>query len=266
MRRVLNDWRWATLRNGFQDATAYRTEFLIGIIGSALVPAAIQWIVWFALFQAGGETRIDGHDFQYFVHYTLMSLLFSQVRGGDHDFELQEMIRSGSLSQYLLRPVSVVQFIYVRGVAPRLFIAGVCLLLGFILRGFISFPIERLLGAMLLALLGNLIHYQIGATLAALAFYWEESYYVLMVKNLIVSLLSGEMIPLTLFPKAVSLVWKSTPFYLYVFAPTQYALGRRTGAEFVFDISIGVVWLLITHVGLRLSWRVGMRRYLSLGG
>ena len=42
--------------------------------------------------------------------YTWVSALFSQVRGGNLDFELAEMIRTGTLSQYLLRPVSVLEF------------------------------------------------------------------------------------------------------------------------------------------------------------
>ena len=40
------------------------------------------------------------------------------------------MIRSGQLSNYLVRPVGVVEFVYIRGVAPKLFIAGLCLTIG----------------------------------------------------------------------------------------------------------------------------------------
>src|SRR6478735_120149 len=105
-------WRLAALKNGFQDATAYRIEFLFEIVGAAFVPAAIQWVLWYALFKIGGATEIAGMTYTQMVHYTLMSLLFSQVRGGDHDFELQEMIRSGQLSNYLLRPVGVVEFVW----------------------------------------------------------------------------------------------------------------------------------------------------------
>ena len=100
-------WRLAALKNGFQDAVAYRLEFFFEVLGSAFVPAAIQWVLWYAIFKIGGATQISGMDYTALVSYTMVSLLFSQVRGGDHDFELQEMIRSGQLSNYLLRPVDV---------------------------------------------------------------------------------------------------------------------------------------------------------------
>ena len=59
------------------------------------------------------------------LHYTFMSILFTQIRGGDLDFELTEMIRTGQLSNYLVRPVGVVEFAYIRGIAPKLLIAGI---------------------------------------------------------------------------------------------------------------------------------------------
>ncbi len=259
-------WRWAALKNGFQDATVYRVEFLFEVLGAAFVPAAIQWVLWYAMFHIGGATEIAGMNYIDLVHYTLVSLLFTQIRGGDHDFELAEMIRSGQLSQYLLRPVSVVEFVYIRGVAPKLFLAAFCLILG-IVAGF-AFGLEpaRLIGSMFLALIGNVIHYQIGAALASSSFYWEESYSLLMVKNMIVSLLSGELIPLNLFPESLQWIWKSTPFYLYVFGPTQYALGRWSHAEFLTQIGIGFFWVIAGWMLIRMSWGLGMKRYLSLGG
>jgi len=259
-------WRLAALKNGLLDATAYRVEFLFEILGSAFVPAAIQWVLWYALFKIGGATEIAGMGYLDMVHYTLMSLLFSQVRGGDHDFELQEMIRSGQLSNYLLRPVGVVEFVYIRGVAPRLFIATVCLILGMGVSASLGLNPLRMLGAMLMALIGNIIHYQIGAALATTAFLWEEAYSILMVKNMVVNLLSGELIPLNLFPESMQWIWKSTPFYLYVYGPTQYALGRWSDIEFLYQLGIAVLWMLGAWALIRITWGLGIKRYLSLGG
>ncbi|MEK6579410.1 MAG: hypothetical protein AABZ55_09310, partial [Bdellovibrionota bacterium] len=56
-------WRIATLKNGFQDATAYRIEFLFEILGAAFVPAAIQITLWYAMFKVGGATEVHGQTF-----------------------------------------------------------------------------------------------------------------------------------------------------------------------------------------------------------
>jgi ABC-2 type transport system permease protein len=259
-------WRMAALRNGFADATAYRWEFLAEILGAALVPAAIQWILWYALFRVGGAEEVAGMTYAQAVSYTLTSVLFTEVRGGDNDFELQEMIRTGQLSNYLLRPVGVVEFVYLRGVAPKLLVAAFGLVVGCVVGGAFGLSPLRMVGAMAMAMLGNVIHYQLSAALATTAFLWEEAYSVLMVKNMLVSLLSGELIPLNLFPESARWVWESTPFYLYVFGPVQYALGRWTHAEFAWHMGIGMCWVAAGWLAIRASWGLGIRRYLSLGG
>ena len=266
MRDVKLEWRLAALRNGFRDATAYRVEFLFEVLGSAVVPAAIQWVLWYALFKVGGATQVAGMTYVDMIHYTFASILFSQVRGGDNDFELAEMIRSGALSNYLLRPVGVIEFVYLRGVAPKIFIAGIGLVAGGLAGAFFGISPARMIGAMVLALVGNVIHYQLGAALASVSFLWEEAYSVLMVKNMIVSVLSGELIPLNLFPTSMQWIWKATPFYLYVYGPTQYVLGRWTDAEFFQQLGISVLWLGVGWLAIRATWGIGIRRYLSLGG
>jgi ABC-2 type transport system permease protein len=114
-------------------------------------------------------------------------------------------------------------------------------------------------------LIGNIIHYQISVALAASAFVWEEAYSILMVKNMIVSLLSGELVPLSLFPERMAWIWKSTPFYLYVFGPTQYALGRWSNIEFAQQLGVAALWLCVGYLLIRVTWGIGTRRYLSLG-
>ena len=137
-------WRLATLRNGFQEDAAYRVEFFLSIFSSAIVPAAIQLVLWYALFQLGGQNEVAGWSYSQLIQYTLVSTLFTQIRGGDHDFDLQEMIRTGSLSNYLLRPVGAVEFVYLRGAGGRLFIATVCLAIGTLAFAALAFSVPRL--------------------------------------------------------------------------------------------------------------------------
>jgi ABC-type uncharacterized transport system permease subunit len=76
-------WRIAALKNGFQDATAYRLEFLFEILGAAAVPVAIQLVLWYAMFDVGGATEVGGMSRAQLIQYTLVSALFTQIRGGD---------------------------------------------------------------------------------------------------------------------------------------------------------------------------------------
>jgi len=122
-------WRLAALINGFKDATAYQIEFFIEI--SVMLQFRPRFNCALACDVQSGWSRANRWD-ELFRHdsYTLVSVLFSQIRGGDSDFELAELIRNGQLSIYLMRPVSVIEFIYIRGAAPRYFVASISFLIG----------------------------------------------------------------------------------------------------------------------------------------
>lgn len=258
-------WRWAALMNGFKDAIAYRGEFLIEIAGSAIVPVLIQLLLWYSIFKTGGHSEFAGKTYQELLLYTWVSALFSQVRGGNLDFELAEMIRTGTLSQYLLKPVSVLEFVFYRGAAVKLLVALVGLVAGIVVALVFGLSYWHILAGMLIAWMGHVIHYQISSVVASAAFAWEEAYGVLMVKNLVISLLSGELIPLYLVPEQYSWIWKSTPFYLYVYGPTQIATGAWGWAEFTQQVWFGLAWFVAGWILLRLTWGLGIRKYSSLG-
>ena len=63
-------WRWAALKNGFQEATAYRWEFLIEVLTEALVPVMTQIVLWYALFHMSGATQIGGLSYQDLITYS----------------------------------------------------------------------------------------------------------------------------------------------------------------------------------------------------
>jgi ABC-2 type transport system permease protein len=260
------EWRLAAVRNGMKDALAYRWDFLIDFFTQAFVPVGIQLILWHSIFTQSGTTVFGGMKYTELLAYTWTSILFSQVRGGNYDFALIEMIRTGSLSQSLLRPVGPVEFVFWRGFGEKIFTAAFCLFLGLLASYFADRSVLNLLLAMMLAVLGNVIHYLFGATLAAVAFYWENAFAILLVKNMMVSLLSGEVMPLSVFPAKYSWIWESTPFYLYVYGPTQVALGKWSPEVWAHHMMIGFGWCIAFAILLKITWSRSIRQYQGIGG
>jgi ABC-2 type transport system permease protein len=260
------NWRIATIRNGVKEALAYRGEFLLDIFGSAIVPVGIQLMLWTAILRGDPNASFAGMSYGELMAYTWTSLLFSQIRGGDLDFSIIEMIRTGTLNNYLLRPVGVLEFVYFKGLGEKLLTLLFCFALGSIATLFTSLSLPNLLMAMMLALLGNVIAYLFGCILATVAFYWENAFAALMVKNMVVALFCGELIPLTIVPEKYSLIWKCTPFYLFVFGPTQVALGKWNSSVWLREMGLGVLWILAFLMLLHLAWKKSIHRYQGIGG
>ena len=260
------EWRRAAIANGIKAALAYRGEFFVGLFGSAIVPVGIQLMLWNAIFKSGGVESFAGMSYPELIAYTWTTLLFSQIRGGDYDFELIEHIRTGTLSNFLLRPVGVVEFVFFQGFGDKLYTTALCLLAGFVATAFTKLTLAHLILGITLAVMGNVIGYLFGALLSATAFYWENAFAVLMVKNMVVSLLCGEVIPLSIVPEQYSWVWKSTPFYLFVYGPTQIALGKWELAQIYREFGIALLWILGLLAAVRLTWRHSIRHYQGIGG
>ncbi len=260
------EWRIAAIRNGIKETMAYRGDFLLDLIGSSIVPVGIQLMLWHSIFSSQEGGTFAGMTHAELLAYTWTSMLFSQIRGGNHDFTLIELIRTGGLNNYLLRPVGVVEFTYFKGIGEKLITAGMCLTLGAIATAFTSMNLSNLLMGLTLALMGNIIAYLFGAILAGAAFYWENAFAVLMVKNMAVSLLSGELIPLSVVPEQYALIWKALPFYLFVFGPTQVATGKWDAAMWGTQMGIAFFWILLLWGVLHASWRFAIHRYQGIGG
>ncbi|MBC7397301.1 MAG: ABC-2 family transporter protein [Bdellovibrionales bacterium] len=260
------EWRLATVKNGMKDSLAYRGDFIIGLLSQAFVPVAIQLMLWYSIFKNGGATTFAGMSYSELLAYTWTSILFTQIRGGDYDFALIEMIRTGTLSGYLVRPVGVVEFTFFQGLGEKLITAGFCLTLGVVATFFTSMTITNLILAIMLAIVGNIIHYLFGAALASVAFYWENAFAVLMVKNMVVSLLCGEVIPLSIVPAKYTFIWESLPFYLFVYGPTQVALGKWDQLTWLRHMGIGFIWIFVLWGALKLSWSYSIKRYQGIGG
>lgn len=259
-------WRIAAFKNGVIDNIAYPINFFFELLGELLIPAAIQWILWYSIFKMGGQQTAGGHTYSELMTYTWTSLLFTQIRGGNQDFQIAEKIRNGSLSNYLVRPVGMVEFTYIQTLAPKFFVLVLSLSIGMVASFFFHLDPLRILGAVAMATVGNLIHFLLSASLATVAFYWEEAYAVLIVKNMMVQFLSGELLPLNLFPDQWTWIWKSLPFYIYVYSPTQFVLGRMSWGEYLHQMGIALIWLGVARLILHFAWNRGIKHYESVGG
>ncbi len=260
------DWRLAAIKNGMQDALAYRINFVVELVFSALTPVAVQLILWQAYFQGGTSDRLGQLTHAELIQYSLASLLFSQIRGGNYDFTLIEMIRNGTLSIGLLRPVGPVEFTYFRSFGEKAFVTGIALTAGVVTCAFTQYSVVHLLLGMIVAWLGNVIAYVFGSILATVAFYWENAFAVLIIKNTVVAFLSGEVIPLTLFPEKLSFLWQSLPFYFFVHAPTQIFLGKWGNDQIQIELFKAVVWLVVLLFIHQWVWKRNIHKYQAIGG
>ena len=86
----------------------------------------------------------------------------------------------------------------------------------------------------------------------------------LMIKNNLISLITGSIIPLVLFPEAVVNIMKALPFYYVVYLPSMLLTGMNQ-EEAVSGLLVIAVWCVVMQVVIDTTWNQYIRKYDGVG-
>lgn len=249
-------------RIAFSEIVAYRAEMVIWVL-SATLPLVMLGF-WNA---AAADGPLAGYGQAEFARYFTVTLVVRHLTAVWLAWELNFMIRQGSLSPWLLRPVSYLWWNLAESLAawPMRLVVLVPLVGGLVLwRPEVLFlpDLPHLLLGGLAILLGLLVQYCIHCVFGMLAFWVDQSLGLLQGWFAIWSLMSGYLVPMALLPRAVQTASRWLPFRATLGVPVEILLGAPNPA---LDIGYQLVWLAILAVAARGMWTLGLRRYGAFG-
>jgi ABC-2 type transport system permease protein len=259
----------AILRITWVDSLAYRTEAIIWMLVDAS-PLVVMVYLWRSIY--AGQGTVAGFDLSQMITYYVAVTLLGIVIGAHSDMEVVEQIRDGLIAPYLLRPLPHITFILLEDIGWKimktlLFLPVFALALVW-LRDYLIVPTDPLVWLSLLVTLPLaytlffLIAYLVGLT----AFWLQEAMSLTHVKDLLVMLLGGAMVPIALFPDWLQGVAAALPFqYIYAY-PVGIYLGQIQGEAVARGLAAQVVWIAAAYGAYRLMWRAGTRRFVLVGG
>lgn len=264
LRRAITAWP-TLLKVSFAEAVAYRAEFFVWILSTTM-----PFIMLALMSSVVREGPIEGFDQQQITAYYLATFLVRLLTGAWVVWEMTMEIRQGTMGLRLLRPIHP----FVTYAAGNL--AAVPL------RGVIAIPLvvtmlfvapdgltgdPRFLLAAALAILGAwLLNFLIMACIGCLAFHAESATSVFEVWLGVWMILSGYLLPLTLFPAPVRAVNEWLPFRLMLDLPVSLLLGRLDGRAALAGLATQWVWIAGVGTLALVLWRTGIRRYQAYGG
>lgn len=227
------------------------------------------YLLWGAIFN--GRETVSGFTFHSMLSYYTISSFLSQLEMSDRiSDELNTQIRNGTFSKYLVLPIQVEGYFTAKGmgmVAFYLFFDLAAAFVWVVLFG-IQLVFTRewmvLLCAAILIVLGLLFMVQLNFYLGILTFHYPDIQTFLMIKNNMMELLTGSIVPLVLFPEAVIHGMKLLPFYYVTYLPSMLLTGRCHD-EAVPGIFILLVWCIGIQVLISFTWRKYCRTYDGVG-
>ncbi len=252
-------------RVGFAGVVAYRAEMTIWIL-SATLPL-IMLALWNAVAADGPVAGMDQADM---ARYFAATLLVRQLSSVWLVWELNYEIRSGRLSNKLLKPMHpLVQHAVEMLVAlPLRVVVLLPLLAGLLLWRPELWRTPTLLEAGLFVVgvvCAWSLNFLIQALFGVLSFWIDKSDGLFGVWFGLYALLSGYLAPLDTYPAPLRAILELLPFKGMLGTPVEVLSGLRTPREALVQTGISLAWVGLLSVAVWGGWRAGVRRYGAYG-
>ena len=185
-------------------------------------------------------------------------------------FEMIESIRNGELNKYLIRPLSFFfyNFALYIGYNSLYFICYtiMCLAFPFIFPGMAFQNIYSIIGFACFLMISMFLSYSIYFIMICTSFWFGEARSLIVAYNLANIVLSGQLIPIRMFPEKIRTIIEYTPIPFLIDVPVSFALGYMGMEVFFSKLILSIIWTLIISIIGIIIYKIGIRRYEGFGG
>jgi ABC-2 type transport system permease protein len=263
-------WRSALpfARIGFLNMLAYRARYYVGVL-TYLFNVAVYYFIWRAVFRSGasfGGMTLDDMITYVAVSWAIRSFYFNEI-----DRDLAAQMQEGRLAMNLIRPVDF-QMVMVADSAGQSAFRALMFTVPITVVLAILFPLKPpasvAAAAMFTvsAVLSFFLVAGINFLVGLIAIRSKSILGILRAKYLVLELLSGLLIPTTLFPEPLRTVLLASPFPHINFTPATLYLGKATGVHAAELLGLQAAWTAALVALGQWAWRRSRSRITIQGG
>ena len=236
----------------------------------ALVPSLVMFYLW-SLILDQGQTIGGFSKNQIVIYYIGVNFINSFVWYAV-DWELNDDIHSGELSNIIHRPIAIEKYYFAKMLGDRL--ANLLLLLPILVIGFLYILLNNLLhvspmvlvefavSIVLSAILWFLFSYIVGSV----AYWFDNLFFVLLVKEVVVNLLAGFYFPLEILPSFLVKITKCLPFQYFSSFPIDTLVKGFSLANWGKNTLVELIWAAVFYLMVQIVNKKGLQRYSDVMG
>jgi ABC-2 type transport system permease protein len=253
-------------KKAFSREATYRVEVFTNV-GSVFLRVYLLRSLWTALYAQNAAPA--GLSLRSMITYTTVALLMSLVLEVDGTRMIRDKVREGTIAVDLMKPISLPLYFFSDGFRQTMFAALLIVpsLLCALLLVHVDVPSLPTLGAFAVAFaLGYGVNFFLNFLMNAVAFWTLETFSIQLMVRWASDLLSGQILPLTLFPGALGQIVLALPFASIYSTPLQIYIGQLTGEALLRAMLAQVIWLAAFGVAAAVVWRLARQRVVVQGG
>ncbi|MCQ4021834.1 MULTISPECIES: ABC-2 family transporter protein [unclassified Ruminococcus] len=258
---------------GIQEMMAYRFNFFFHLIGEML-SCFVMYFVWLAVFESSDSSTFMGFSMIDMTVYLFISFTASFLTYSDGAIAIGEEIRDGSIVMRMIKPVNFDMYFLFhelgsRAVETGIVLAPMCIgveLYKFCVTGTVMFSLPNFSLFLVSVIIAYLISFYFNVCYGFLAFFLKNLWGSSVLKDAVISFLSGSKIPLAFMPPVLSAVLSILPFASLSYTPVMLYMGMYDVSEIICSIALQLFWLIFFWALSKLIWRIAMKRLCVQGG
>ena len=263
------------LRINWVHALEYRGNALIGLF-AILSGLFIEYQIWSLIFDSNNHSYIsmsgttDLFSFDRLIVFIFLSIIVGQLKSSwMTSSQMIIEIRQGLINKYLIRPISYFwyNFMMFVGVNSLYYIVYMMLIFIFILifPNMIFTTASSIIGFIFSLILSIYLSYCIYFIMACFAFWFGEVRSIVTAYNLGMLMISGQYIPIRLFPENILKIIEWTPIPYLVDLPVSIATGIIVEYQWINLLLYGLLWCVILTLISFFIYKIGIKNYEAFG-
>ena len=261
-------------RSVMQTYLSYGVNAVVFMLGGFL-RVFLAYYLWMAIFDSSGQEVLRGFSrVEMAVYVMMMDFIIRLTFAAEADGWVGEEVRSGAIAMNLIKPISYTGRIFFMSLGSLFYeVLFVFLPMGLIfgwlgtqfLGVILPEPIQ-FAAFFLSVFMGFLILFSINLSFGFLAFYLKNLWGMGNFKYVLLTFLSGALIPISFFPEAFQPLLLALPFSSIHYTPVQIFLGKIQGQELLIALGTQALWAVIFYLGSQLVYRGAVKHLTVQGG
>lgn len=259
--------------NVIKDNLVYKGTFYLYVV-CKILGVFISYYLWKAIFLSSNREVLGGFTRQEMITYIFMSFVCSNMVYISITTKIGNDVVDGSIAINLIKPInyklkllseSIGEMAY-KFIVPSLFIWFGLELYRVGSMGLSVTALKNVIAFLVSSLFSFILYFLFEFCFGMLAFYSTYVWGMEIIKNSILSFLTGQLIPLTFFPDMIQKIFDFMPFASMNYVPVMIYMGKISGIELIYSIGIQGLWILILELLSCVLWKKIIRRISVLGG
>ena len=261
----------AVIRSSFLGMLAYRMRYVTGILTYTLF-VSVNYFIWKAIFSTYPEgSTIHGFQLKDMVTYLAVGWIARSFYFSTIDEDIEELVKSGQISIFLLRPISFHLTMLCQAVGESLFrISFFTIPITVVILALfpVSPPVSFDAGLLFLvsSITSFLILAELNFIIGLLSFELQSIQGLNRAKYYLLQLFSGLLMPVAFFPGWFQSIMLALPFRLITAVPMEVYLGKVPQGRIPLLFCEQLFWVAVMWGLAMLLWRRSVRKLTLQGG